>query len=119
MFDVSGQTVIRCEQRTAAGLLFCMRSHVSQGLDVALQCAAAKSDDWSLMAIGHRADATNSSVWRRSKLHVLEASVMFVSDFDALRSRDFERAVSYRRCVFPACKHSVISSGTFVYFIMT
>ena len=77
MFDVSGQTVIRCEQRAAAGLVHLMQSHVAEGLGMALQCSQEDSDAWSLMAVAYRADATNSSVWRRSKLHVLEASVSF------------------------------------------
>ena len=101
MFDVSGQTVIRCEQRAAAGIVHLMQSHVAKGLGMALQCSQGDSDAWSLMAVAYRADATNSSVWRRSKLHVLEASVLFVSDPDALKTGDFNSAVSYRRCVFP------------------
>ena len=100
MFDVSGQTVIRCEQRTAAAIQFCMRSHVAEGLDVAYQCSQGLPDAFSLMAIGCRADATNSSVWRRSKLHVLEAGVLYIQDFTALKAGDFNAAANYRRCVF-------------------
>ena len=106
MFDVSGQTVIRCEQRAAAGLVHLMQSHVAEGLGMALQCSQEDSDAWSLMAVAYRADATNSSVWRRSKLHVLEASVLFVSDPDAMKTGDFNSAVSYRRCVFPGSVNS-------------
>ena len=81
MFDVSGQTVIRCEQRTAAGLLYCMQSHIAEGLNLSLQSRQMEvTDSWSLMAVAYRSDATNSSVWRRSKLHVVEASVLFISD---------------------------------------
>ena len=97
MIDLSAQTVLRCELRTAAAICHSMRSFVSAALDACFE--SHRCGSWSVMAIGIRADATNSSVWRRSKLHVLESTVLFVSNHDSLASGDFLNSISSRRCV--------------------
>lgn len=97
MIDLSPQTVLRCELRTAAAICQAMRSFVSSALDACFE--SHRCGSWSVMAIGIRADATNSSVWRRSKLHVTESTVLFVSDHDSLASGDFLNSISSRRCV--------------------
>lgn len=92
MLDVSSQTVMRCEHKTASSILYSMASFVSEGLDDAFReyklykaCldsgdASAANNHWSLMCIGVRTDATNSSIWRRKKLQVLESTVMYLTD---------------------------------------
>ena len=97
MIDLSPQTVLRCELRTAAAICQSMRLFVSAALDACFE--SHRCGSWSVMAIGIRADATNSSVWRRSKLHVVESTVLFVSDHDSLASGDFLNSISSRRCV--------------------
>ena len=102
--DISGQTVMRCEEKTGAATIYLMKLFMEEALDFARgQHHQSLLDDsnapWSLTCIAFRSDATNSSIWRREKLHVVEASAMWVSDFDALADFDFKAAVSRRQCV--------------------
>ena len=97
MMDVSGQTVLRRELRTAAAICLAMRQYVSCAVDDVM--FRHRHGQWSLVSIGVRADATNSSVWRRSKLHVLEATVSYINDFQSLQSGDFASSICSRRCV--------------------
>lgn len=106
MVEVSAQTVLRCELRTAAAICQSMRLFVSFALDSCFE--QHRTGQWSLMAIGIRADATNSSVWRRSKLHVVEATVMYISNFKALSAGDFAGSISSRRCVQLSCAISSV-----------
>ena len=109
MVEVSAQTVLRCELRTAACICQSMRLFVSSALDKCFE--HYRAGQWSLMAIGVRADATNSSVWRRSKLHVVEATVMYISNFKALSDGDFAGSISSRRCVYLSCATSFLFFG--------
>ena len=88
--DVSFQTVLRCELRTAAAIHESFRLFVSNALDSLM----VNKDSWGLCAVGVRADATNSSVWRRSKLHVVEATFTHLTPTGQLESR---------LCVSPDC----------------
>ncbi len=106
MVEVSAQTVLRCELRTAAAICQSMRVFVSSALDLCFD--HHRGGQWSLVAIGVRADATNSSVWRRSKLHVVEATVMYISNFTALCAGDFAGSLSSRRCVQLSCTSQFI-----------
>ena len=106
MVEVSAQTVLRCELRTAACICQSMRLFVSSALDKCFE--HYRAGRWSLVAIGVRADATNSSVWRRSKLHVVEATVMYISNFKALSDGDFAGSISSRRCVYLSCATSFL-----------
>ncbi|CAE7562245.1 unnamed protein product [Symbiodinium sp. CCMP2592] len=103
MVDISRQTVLRSELLTGAGIVRLMQLFVQDGLGLALESASAVSaenDDWSLFGVGYRCDATNAAIWRRKKLHVLEANVLYVSDFEKLREGNFDEATVRRHCVF-------------------
>ena len=103
MVDLSRQSVLRYELLTGAGIIRLMQIFVAEGLGLALEAAssapAATDDSWSLFGVGFRCDATNAAIWRRQKLHVLEADVLYVSDFEKLRKGDFAAAVVCRHCV--------------------
>ena len=117
MMDVSGQTVLRCELRTAAAICLAMRQYVSCAVDDVM--FRHRHGQWSLVSIGVRADATNSSVWRRSKLHVLEATVSYINDFQSLQSGDFASSICSRRCVCLGlcwnCFHILFKTKFFTY----
>jgi hypothetical protein len=66
-----------------------------------LRDAATPSGQWSLVSIGFMNDATNSNIWRRKKLNVCDVKVQWISNFDALVTRDFTNAVNTRRCTCP------------------
>ncbi|CAE7209979.1 unnamed protein product, partial [Symbiodinium sp. CCMP2456] len=88
--DLSGATVLRAEVRTGASVNACMKEFAENAL-AELRVPAADGDhdhghgsdvdladisyggDWNLIFISVRADATNSNIWRREKLHVCEA----------------------------------------------
>ena len=97
MQDISGSTVLRAEVRTGAALVASMRDHVSTAMSLLresresdagiddvgadganLSDIAYNADRWHLLFISVRADATNSSIWRREKLHVTEAEIGLV-----------------------------------------
>ena len=103
MVDISKQTVLRAERITGAAAATLMQPFAKEGLGLALAASEAgnggSGGDWSLFGVGFRSDATNASVWRRKKLHVLEGRVMYVSDAEQLRLGDFESAMSSRTCV--------------------
>ena len=94
--DVSKQTVLRSECMTGAGVVKLMQVFVAEGLGRALD---ARSDNWQLFGTGFRSDATNSNIYRRKKLHVLEADVLFLAHYDKLREGDFDGAIKCRHCV--------------------
>ena len=108
MVDISKQTVLRAERITGAALIAMMQTFCKEGLGLALSASgsleslpahSADESDWSLFGVGFRSDATNTNIWRRKKLHVLEARVMYLSDAERLRSADFDSAMSSRYCV--------------------
>lgn len=98
--DISGQTVQRCEARSAAALNLLMRDHCQEMLNSAQTIHYDLAPGhWSVSAIAYRSDSTNSRVWRRQKLHVLDCSVTFIRDYDLWRDGKFEAAIARRRSV--------------------
>ncbi|CAE7270658.1 unnamed protein product [Symbiodinium sp. CCMP2592] len=100
--DMSESTVLRAEVRTGASVNACMKEFANNAL-AELRAPAADGDGghdhadrddahvsdvdladisyggkWNLVFISVRADATNSNIWRREKLHVCEAQMGLV-----------------------------------------
>ena len=96
--DLSGSTVLRAEVRTGASVNACMKEFADNALAKLRAPPAADGDgghdhahvsdddladlsysgEWHLVFISVRADATNSNIWRREKLHVCEAQMGLV-----------------------------------------
>lgn len=96
---VSHQTVCRCEVRAASSSKAAFSFFLSQSLDAARTMANhclnqdvnVPDRSWSLLGISYRADATNSGIWRRQKLHVLEVAAGYVdSSVEESNQPDFE-----------------------------
>ena len=113
--DISGSTVLRAEVKTGAAVTASMRDFTNISLtalqDVGsgvvlsspeIDLADISYDDksWHLLFISIRADATNSSIWRREKLHVAEAELGLVHS----SVKDFPSAshkfIKTRRCLW-------------------
>lgn len=88
--DISANTVIRSEIKCAAAILTDMSlfthnvsvSHLEQFLASGIPrelVSRATEPPWALMFVCIRSDATNSSIWRREKLNLLEAEVAIVN----------------------------------------
>ena len=99
--DMSAGTVIRAEIRTGTSLVVDMRVFCTFSLDCMtasglqasvpdrwllgpphpLQHRDVSHTDlpWKLCFVALRSDATNSSIWKREKLHVLEAEMGLVT----------------------------------------
>ena len=103
--DISGQTVSRCEEKTATGVSLLVRDFCQEVYHTAKQvsekAAASGTALWSVACIGYRSDSTNSRIWKRQKLHVVECSVSFVKDFGLWKAGEFAKAVATRSCVTP------------------
>ena len=107
MTDISGQTVIRAEHRTASAIIYGMHCFFSEASEIALEqhrmflsaSDSCKKNHWSLTCVGFRTDATNSSVWRRKKIQVLECTGAFLSNESTGAAGNSQRAMKYRRCV--------------------
>ena len=126
MMDISHQRVCRSEVKTAAAILSRMKSfcaafmdtlycndhhdHPSPALPPVVGELAGERDggvplpsesfeNFSLMTVASRCDATNSSIWKREKLHVLDVDVAMVTNFDSLRKYDANNAITFRRCL--------------------
>lgn len=107
MADISGQTVIRAEHRTASAIIYGMHCFFSEASEIALEqhrmflsaSDSCKKNHWSLTCVGFRTDATNSSVWRRKKIQVLECTGAFLSNEFTGAAGNSQRAMKYRRCV--------------------
>ena len=118
MQDISGSTVLRAEVRTGAALVASMRDHVSTamsllressefdagGIDVGadgvnLKDIAYVAGRWHLLFISVRADATNSSIWRREKLHVTEAEIGVVKPSVKDFPTSSDEFLKVRRCL--------------------
>ena len=126
MMDISHQRVCRSEVKTAAAVLSRMKAFCAAFMD-ALYCnnhpdhpspalppvvgelagelgegvplLSDLSENFSLMTVAFRCDATNSSIWKREKLHVLDVDVAMVTNFDSLRKYDANNAITFRRCL--------------------
>ena len=99
LHDISAATVLRAETKAGAALQSHVREVAADLLEPAREAAeaaaSAAADDasaleaadctdvtkepWWLAAVCLRCDATNSSIWRREKLHVLEAELGVVT----------------------------------------
>ena len=89
--DMSAATVIRAEVRTGAVIAASMKSFCSDALASArlhspfnreqaiLANLSSCDDEWQLQIVSFRSDATNSQIWRREKLHVLEVEMAYVA----------------------------------------
>ena len=118
MQDISGSTVLRAEVRTGAALVASMRDHVSTAMSLLresresdagiddvgadganLSDIAYNADRWHLLFISVRADATNSSIWRREKLHVTEAEIGLVKSSVKDFPTSSDEFLNVRRCL--------------------
>ena len=113
--DISANTVIRSEIKCAASIAMDMRWFSSQAIsslrleglefvpDVSGHNMSSCHLPWSLMLICIRSDATNSSIWRREKLSLLEAEVGIVKtpipSLDKYTTGDLSW-LSRRRCLY-------------------
>ena len=116
LHDMSRMRVTRAEVRTAAAILCRMKHAVSSIVHTAAtgdvpaapassamegMCdpAAIGKGEWQLSVVSIRCDATNSSIWRREKLHVLDLDVGWVDNTDAVRRFDAQSALKCVRCL--------------------
>ena len=117
LHDLSRMRVTRAEVRTAAAILCRMKQAVSSvvfadasaitpvappaGSPLPRICDPAEIGigDWQLSVISIRCDATNSSIWRREKLHVLDLDFAWVLNTEAVRKFDAKNAFACVRCL--------------------
>ena len=93
MRDLAATTVLRAECKTGSALNAAMKAFCEDGLALMRQPAAEIEQEpqepqeldlsnseqpWSLSVIRIRCDATNSSIWKREELHVVEVVVSFL-----------------------------------------
>ncbi|CAE7487703.1 unnamed protein product [Symbiodinium natans] len=114
--DISASTVLRAEVRTGAALAASMRDHVGNLMSalrvtdencvqpdvvdaVDVSDIAYCESAWNLLFICVRADATNSSIWRREKLHVTEAHLGLVNKSVKSFPDSPDKFMSTRRCL--------------------
>ena len=95
--DISGQTVGRCEEKCSAAITGLMKDFCSEIMQSSVELHS--QGQWSAAAFSFRSDSTNSRVWKRQKLHVLEVVAAYVKYPESLSHGDFDRAVAQRRCV--------------------
>ena len=95
MFDISHQRVCRAEVRTCAAFLAHMRGWCS----AAVESVTGQDRQWGLITIIWHCDATNSSIWKREKLHVLDVDVAYIHDSNAVSNFDADKAVRCKRCL--------------------
>ena len=113
LMNISGQKVARSEVKTAAALLTSMKdASLGYLTDVARVVAqhfedaspgislAFKPAQWTLYTLSFRSDATNSSIWKRECLHVVDTSVSWVSNTSAARRFDAENLLVTKRCLW-------------------
>ena len=106
LMDMSHQRVTRSELKTCAAMLCRMRSlcssvvgHESSQSQTEQGLVVSGHSSWQLSTISFRCDATNSSIWRREKLHVLDVDFAWVKDFEAVRAYDGQKAIAVARCL--------------------
>ncbi len=97
--DISGQTVLRCEEKCSAGVTLIMQNFCNEIMVASTENHSQNC--WSVACFAFRSDATNSRIWRRQKLHVLEVSAAYIKYPHKLDDdcNDFDAAVAQRRCV--------------------
>ena len=124
LMDVSGQRVARYEIKTAAAILASRR----EANDLFVKSASGAGQQfleildghgfvdgsgiprldtsfssgespWTLYCLSFRSDATNSNIWRRQSLHVVDTTVAWMADQRAVRNFDDLNAFSVQRCL--------------------
>ena len=108
--NISHQRVCSAEVRTAAAALCRMRDaclsvvSVVQASGADLESQAPEPDqlgdtEWDLSTISFRCDATNSSIWRPEKLHVLDADFAWICSHSAVKRFDAAAAIQGVSCL--------------------
>lgn len=91
--DIAGCTVSRCEIKSAAALV----AHAHDFFEYLQHSMSSTSDTACSLAIyAVRQDATNSGIWKKSKLAALELESFFVTDLASLQDA-MERGYQLRR----------------------
>ena len=93
--DISHQRVNRSEVKTGAAILARMR----QSIHSAIFGCQPEDAEWSLFTFSFRCDATNSSIWKRQKLHVLDVDFAYIHDHVALCRYDPCASMKCMRCL--------------------
>ena len=76
LMSISQQTVCRCEVKAASASRGAFQSYIVECLEQARQISMSPDSNlFSILGISIRADATNSGIWRREKLHVCEIAI--------------------------------------------
>ena len=99
MIDLSRQVVNRCEVQTAAALVAACQTFHSDAMQHIVVDPSEAGSNHTLLAVAVKADATNSNIFRMSKLHVMELHTAFIKDHDAMRRAQFRSAIKEWRCV--------------------
>ena len=111
--DISAATVLRAEVKTGAAIAASMKHTVQDMLAVAPSSVGASGvsldddlsdvsfshDAWNLLFISLRADATNSSIWRREKLHVTEVELGLAASSVQTFPGHADQFMKTRRCL--------------------
>ena len=109
--DISAATVLRAEVKTGAAIAASMRHTVQDMMAVAppavsnvsldddLSDVSFRHDAWKLLFISLRADATNSSIWRREKLRVTEVEMGLVTSSVQSFPAQADQFMMTRRCL--------------------
>ena len=109
--DISSSTVLRAEVKAGASVAASMSDYANTALAalrtspesgtsaIDLSDLSFQQESWHLLIISVRADATNSSIWRREKLHVTEAEMGLVSRSVQGFPSDTDKFLETRRCL--------------------
>ena len=97
--SISHQRVCRSEVRTGATILARMRARCAAAVG-ALSNIVTEEQSWGIVNVSFRCDATNSSIWKREKLHVLDVDLARVKDHAAVRAFNARGAFECHRCLF-------------------
>ena len=82
LMSISQQTVCRCEVKAASASRGAFQFHLAECLEQARQISMSPDSNlFSVLGISIRADATNSGIWRREKLHVCEIAVGYTDSY--------------------------------------
>ncbi|CAE7193638.1 unnamed protein product [Symbiodinium natans] len=94
--SISHQRVCRSEIRTGAAVV--ARMHAQCALAVESMYGLGE-DEWGLVTVSFRCDATNSSIWRREKLHVLDVDLGYINNKAAIKEFNADKAFGYTQVV--------------------
>ena len=137
LMDISGQRVARHEVKTAAGILAsCRDANMSflkaaqsvtqrfleisdcdmdgSGLDTAIGMSLASSQSpWTLYVLSWRSDATNSCIWKREKLHVVDTTCAWADSNAGVLNFNEDGIFSVKRCLYFGCMNLAVSISNF------